>query len=72
VDPLQLVQLASEIAQGKPIKGRRPTIHQQLQAAIWLLEVGWGKPVQPIRVTVKGKGGVPLPLAPMLASLWDN
>jgi hypothetical protein len=72
VDPLELVRLASEIALGKLINGRRPTIHQRLQASIWLLELGWGKPVQPIRVIVKGKRGVPFPLAPMLASIWDN
>jgi hypothetical protein len=39
-------------------------IQQRLQASIWLLDIGWGKPVQPVWITVKGKAGVPLPLAP--------
>jgi hypothetical protein len=72
VAPEQLIGLASAIALGEPINGRRPTIRQQLQAAMWIMEMGWGKPVQPIHINVKGKTGVPLPLAPMLASLWNN
>jgi hypothetical protein len=72
IDGEELVRLLVAIVRGERRGEGRPTIAARVEATKLLFEIGWGKPVQPIRVIVKGKTGVPLPLAPMLASLWDN
>lgn len=68
-DGRSLVDFLLHVFRGEPIDGRRPTIRQRMDAAIALSEIGWGRPVQPIKVV--GTKPLAFALAPSLAALWN-
>lgn len=72
INPAEIVSFMARVSAGEAIDGERPTLQDRMTASTWLLDRGWGKAVQPVRITAKGVVGVPLPVTAALAALWLN